>query len=452
VSALVSISPRTRLGWPQVAGIGVGLAVLSLLVLRVPAYDPTAWLIWGRQISHGTLDMVGGPSWKPLPVAFTTLFAFAGSTVAPWLWLFVARLAGLTALALTFVLARRLGGRTAGIVAAAGLALGTNFLFNAVRGDSEGLLVALVLGAVLLHLEDRRWVAFAVGVLACGLRPEVWTLLGLYGVWLIWTERRAATVAYVAAGGALILAAWFLPDYLSTGEFFRGATRATHPVPGTPGQSAFPFGSALLLGLVFLVWPLYAGAVAAVREGDRAVVVLAAGAAGLMLVVAAMAQAGFTGNIRYATLPGALACVVGGVGLPGLVERARVRLRPRVAQGLALLGVAAVCVSVGVVVVNVANLVKQEREWGGALTAAIDRAGGPAAVRDCGRVQTAPFERQVLAYRLELPPRVVFTHGSHQGIAFVLDGKTLPEAALLPVAARTRGWTIRTSCSLAGAK
>ena len=37
------------------------VAALSLLVFDEPTYDPTAWLIWGRQIAHGTLDTVAGP-------------------------------------------------------------------------------------------------------------------------------------------------------------------------------------------------------------------------------------------------------------------------------------------------------------------------------------------------------------------------------------------------------
>ena len=72
----------------------LGLAAASLLLLRVPSYDPSAWLIWGRELTDGTLSMTGGPSWKPLPVGFTTPFALAGSGAAPLLWLLVARTSG----------------------------------------------------------------------------------------------------------------------------------------------------------------------------------------------------------------------------------------------------------------------------------------------------------------------------------------------------------------------
>src|SRR4051812_17398636 len=167
----------------------VAVAVLSLLAHRTPEFDPTAWLIWGRELAHGTLSTLGGPSWKPLPVLFTTPFAFAGDTVAPWLWLVVARTGGLLALVAAFRLTWRLGGRTPALLATAALALATEFLYNAARGDSEGLLVALTLWAVDLHLAGRRLAAVGAGMAAALLRPEVWPLLLVYGAWLLWTER-----------------------------------------------------------------------------------------------------------------------------------------------------------------------------------------------------------------------------------------------------------------------
>ena len=51
------------------------LAAASLLLPSQPSYDPLAWLIWGRELAHFQLDTAGGPSWKPLPVFVTALFA-----------------------------------------------------------------------------------------------------------------------------------------------------------------------------------------------------------------------------------------------------------------------------------------------------------------------------------------------------------------------------------------
>jgi hypothetical protein len=418
----------------------LALSALSLLVLRQPSYDPTAWLIWGRELTEGTLSMTGGPSWKPLPVAFTTPFALLGSGAAPLLWLAVARAGGFMAVVLMFRVARRLGGAAAGWVAAAGLLVATDFLFNVLRGDSEGLLVALVLTALALHLRGQPRAAFAVGVLCGLLRPEVWLVLAVYGAGL--ARRRRADTPLVVAGGLVVLAAWFLPDYLSTGDFLRGADRARHPVPGSPGQSAFPFGLTLIYAAGFLTWPLYAGALYATRT-RRDLRGIAVAAAALMVTVATLAEFGFTGNIRYVTLPAALVCLLGGVGLPPLVSS----LAPRRRRFAAVPAGIALAVSVGLVIWGGVRLVREERDFGHALDAAIAAAGGRAAVRDCGQAATGKFERQALAYRLHLPSEDVWTHAAAAGIAFKRGSRAVPGAERLPVRAAADPWTVRARCS-----
>src|ERR671918_2240582 len=100
----------------------VGLAGLSLLLPSEPSYDPWAWLVWGREIPLLKLDTTGGPSWKPLTVIITTVFApltEVSDSLPPALWLVVSRAFGLLALVLAFRLAARLAGppRWAEIVA-----------------------------------------------------------------------------------------------------------------------------------------------------------------------------------------------------------------------------------------------------------------------------------------------------------------------------------------------
>ena len=59
------------------AGVCLVLAALSAAVLpTVPSYDPWSWIVWGREVSDPHLSFVvsGGPSWKPLPFLFTTLW------------------------------------------------------------------------------------------------------------------------------------------------------------------------------------------------------------------------------------------------------------------------------------------------------------------------------------------------------------------------------------------
>ena len=103
---------RRRAGAPVAAAAarlpGAGRAVAA--AAAVPTYDPWAWIIWGREVAHGDLVTTTGPSWKPLPVIFTTPFSLAGDDGAPLLWLVVARAGGI----LAFAMAYRLGTRLAG--------------------------------------------------------------------------------------------------------------------------------------------------------------------------------------------------------------------------------------------------------------------------------------------------------------------------------------------------
>ena len=75
-----------------IALVLVALAVggFSLLIPSTPSYDPWAWLVWGREIIHANLHTTGGPTWKPLPVVFTTILALFGKA-QPDLWLVIAR-------------------------------------------------------------------------------------------------------------------------------------------------------------------------------------------------------------------------------------------------------------------------------------------------------------------------------------------------------------------------
>src|SRR4051812_601164 len=138
----------------------LALAALSLLYPSTPTYDPWAWIQWGRDIVQLELHTNTGPSWKPLPVLFTTVFSLFGDA-APDLWLLVARAGGLLALLMAFRLASRMvgdgpAGWAAGTVAALGLLLSAGFLRNTMMGYSEAILIALALFAIERHLDDHR--------------------------------------------------------------------------------------------------------------------------------------------------------------------------------------------------------------------------------------------------------------------------------------------------------
>ena len=125
----------------------VAIAALSLLLPSAPTYDPFSWLIWGREITHLELHTADGPSWKPLPVAITTLLAPTGAA-APWLWLVVARTGGLMALVGCYRVAARIAGWPAGLIAGACLVLSREWLRDSWLGNSEGIVLAFLLFGV----------------------------------------------------------------------------------------------------------------------------------------------------------------------------------------------------------------------------------------------------------------------------------------------------------------
>src|SRR4029079_17922578 len=62
-----------------VIGGALVLAAASLLLPWALAFDPQAWVVWGRDLGRLALDTRGGPSWKPLPVVFTTPLSITAS-------------------------------------------------------------------------------------------------------------------------------------------------------------------------------------------------------------------------------------------------------------------------------------------------------------------------------------------------------------------------------------
>ena len=61
------------------------------------------------------------------------------------------------------------------------MALSPWWLFNTALGNSEGLLAAAVLWAVIAHLAGHRRAALALATAAALMRPEAWPFLAAYG-------------------------------------------------------------------------------------------------------------------------------------------------------------------------------------------------------------------------------------------------------------------------------
>jgi hypothetical protein len=258
-------------GW--LAALALALGLVSLLFPSTPSYDPWAWLVWGKEIIHGSLHTPGGPTWKPLPMIFTTIFALFGSA-QPNLWLVVARAGAALAVFMSGALAARLTWRLffsgsssssslsvsspatvttegvfpwgaavpaalAALIAMASLALTGEFLDASTLGYSEGLMVAATLMALDRHLDGHYRQAFILGFVAALDRPEIWLFWGPYGLWLMWRDPGAR--ALVVGLAVLTLLLWFVPQKWGGGSWTSGVTRAQHPRANSPAFAHCPF-------------------------------------------------------------------------------------------------------------------------------------------------------------------------------------------------------------------
>ena len=225
----------------------VALAAISAAVLpTVPSYDPWSWIVWGKEVTdpHLSFFVGGGPSWKPLPVMFTTVFGLFGGA-APTLWVIAARAGGLLGLVAGYRLAARLIGgpwwaaAAAGLIAIAGIVLTQDWVYYMFRGTTEPMLIGAWLWAIDRHLDGHRVTAFLLGVATGLMRPEAWPFVVVYAVWLWFNEpafRGPWMRALLLAGLAALPFFWFVPPWISTGQPFLAATHA-HEYNGHLGSN-----------------------------------------------------------------------------------------------------------------------------------------------------------------------------------------------------------------------
>jgi hypothetical protein len=460
----VPAPPRPRLAVPVTRSRGPGsmtwvllgcLAVgaVSLFTVSAPTYDPWAWIVWGREVLHLDLVTREGPSWKPLPVIFTTPFALFGEDTAPDLWLVVARAGGVLAFAMAFRLGTRLAGEWAGAIAAVSLLLADEFIRDFARGNSEGLLVALVLWAIERHLDGRRSQAFILGFGAALLRPEVWPFWGLYGLWLVyqawdghlpWRE-----IALITGLAVLTLLLWFVPEYLGSGDWLRAASRARDPNPGAAAFADSPFVEVFRRSAAVLAVPVYVGALIATAlaliRRDRVQLALAAMATVLMVEVALMTEGGFAGNLRYVALPAALLCVLAGAGWVQVVRGAG-RWGPLVAVILIAGAIPFVTADIDKLKYDRDLTITESNFYGPNLKAVIAKAGGEEKIKSCGHVFSGPFQVPSVAWRLHLHTDQVEIFVFGPGTALAMGATHLSVDPRYPEITKTRHWIVGSSC------
>lgn len=386
------------------------LAALSLLLPWALAFDPLAWLVWGRETGRLTLDTTTGPSWKPFPVLFTVPFAL-WEQAAPALWLIVARAGGLLALVGAYVLGTRLAGRWAGAAAVAAVALSPWWLFNTALGNSEGLLGAAVLWAVIAHLDGRTRAALAFGTAAALMRPEAWPFLGLYGLWL-W--RRDEERGAVIAAGVIVPLLWFGPDVLGAG----GALGASHtargvPSPGSAKLADVPFFAVLGDTATICTLPAVLAALLAAALGGPLARRIFAAAAAWVLLVAVMTVTGYAGNPRYLVAAAALGAALAGAGAVAAAARAVTTITRRENRATpawaapvgALVLVALVLVTTGGTLRDQWTELGQRAAAADAFDPVVAEAGGREGLVACSRIRTSARARSLVAWRLDLPMR-----------------------------------------------
>jgi len=422
-----------------IVGGSIALAALTLLAPHAPGYDPWAWLVWGRELAQGGLDTIDGPAFKPLPVFVDAgLWRLAGDDAAPGLWLLLSRAGAIAGAGLAARLAFRLAGRSrvAGLTAGVGVLLTAGYAWHGAVGNAEGAALAFGVLAVGLALDGRDRPALAAGAALALLRPESWILLAAYAAWAGRREPRLRP--WLAGGAVAVLALWFVPEWLGSGDLLRSGDRARVPNAGAPATAAVPVWAALRAGLALPLLPLLAGAVAA---SGRARVPALLGLAWIV-EVALMAQLlGTSGEPRY-SLPGAaLIAVSGAVGGVELARRCRAAGRSaadgaRWGRGAGV----AVAALAGVLVVAAGlraggsldelHRAADQAELTAALPVAITAAGGRERVLDCGRPVTGRYRGPAVAWALGVPRRTVQTPTGAGGA--VLRSRIRPTARVEP--------------------
>jgi hypothetical protein len=190
------------------------------------------------------------------------------------------------------------------------------------------------------------------------------------------------------------------------------------------------------------LWPLWLGAAAcALPRARRALPILYAGLLWIALV-AAMAQAGFSGEPRYSLPGGALVAIAGAVAPVLLLERRWI------AVFVAALAVAAVPKLVRL------DDVRSGQTWAAGLAAdlrgVIAAGGGRETILGCGRPYVGDLRGPLLAYHLDVekrrvqfgpvPPGAVFRSRLHA------DRPVEPDAPGFAPAARSGRWELWVRC------
>jgi hypothetical protein len=478
-------------------------------------------------VANQVLHITGGSSWKPLPVIFTTVFAFTGSA-QPNLWLLVARAGALLTVLVSAKLVMRItwslisregdfaaswadrswpdrliSGAPVAFAGAAVLVCTTftpHYPGNMLLGYSEGVMTAPFLIACERAWDGHHRQAFALGIIPCLDRPEIWPVWGLYGLWLMWRDREARKLVIGLA--ILMLALWVVPQKLGGGTVSGLATHAQHNrSKNSAANASFPFWTEL----AYTLWPLVlerlevatlavigitsflvfrsqrqlGSWIAALRRYPAAVAASVAGGFGFIwwLGISAETQEGFAGNPRYAVIGVMLVCISGaagygwactglarlaGAGLRRLAERRPGSSVRAVSWRARLTATTAFMVLVFLFVPNwfahrmpsVASIrysVRYQAQLRESRAYLIDDYGGVSKIRSCGSMMANNYQVTMLAWDLDEPinfvqalprykPGEAVKSGAGPNVVFQDGAASAKLSAQYPTPAQMQAW------------
>jgi hypothetical protein len=389
-----------------------------------PSFDPFGWLTWGHQIIYGRVDLNAAPSWKPLTAVFTVPFAlFGGTAVSMW---------SVTATAGTLLMGV-FAGRVAYRVTGAGpdssnwvrVAAWIGALFAAVGvlgmaglpkltyiANSDQLNTALVLAAIDAHFSRRPRLAYVALFFAALGRPEVYALIGLYGLWMIWKVPGSWTL--VIGGWILVIAAWYVPQYFWAASLNEASKLDLNKASACTGNKALCVirrGGPDLYAWPMLVAALI-GAVVGIARRNVAIVVLIGAALVWTVVEIAFAYDGLSAVSRYIMEATSLIVVVAGygvyslmAGLPGLLDRlpaVAMRVGGTIVVIVFLIGSAHSAHVRLFKWKNGADHARAEGIVNKNLSRAVTAAGGPAHLLACGKPAALNDHQSQLAWALQV--------------------------------------------------
>ncbi len=347
---------RTPVGQRRLAGrrwsvrgnpwlvVGVAVVVFSYLLLRwaraSPGFDPYGWLVWGYQTLHGTLNLGGAPSWKPVTFFFTVPYSLFGH-FSWWLWTVTAVSVALAGPLFAGRIVHRLilrstGERWPAIIGAvfAGLCLLgiVQYTHYWLSSQSDPMLVTFFLAAIDMSMTGRhRWAITFLWLSSLG-RPETWPFFGLYFLWAWRAVPRMRLLMVVEL--VLIPFFWFGVPVLA-GSPWNVASNLAQDSPRMLHSNKI-FGTINRFRLLTYS-PVEAmgaiGLVIAIVRRNRWVLLIAGCCALWMLVEIAFALHGFPGVPRYMFEAAAAMIVVAGVGLGWLLTEPARFLAARAAGG-----------------------------------------------------------------------------------------------------------------------